>query len=63
MCRYLSSNPYRDYDRWEANQEAWLRSRPKCDCCGEPIQEDFAYRINEELYCKDCIDDAKVRID
>ena len=37
--RKMSDN----YDLWEqhdAEQEAWLRKRPMCDCCGERIQDE-----------------------
>ncbi len=29
---------------------------PKCDFCGEPIQDGFCYRINGEAVCKHCLD-------
>lgn len=47
-----------NYDLWarhEAASERWLAKRPKCVCCGEPIQEDYLYEINDELICIDCM--------
>ena len=63
MCKYLSGNPYRDYDRYEASQEAWLKVRPVCAWCGEHIQDEHAYRIGDDLVCEDCLDDARVNVD
>lgn len=63
MGRYYSDSPYRDYERWEADQEAWLRARPVCAWCGEHIQEEYAYRIGDDLVCEDCLDDARVNVD
>ena len=46
------------YDLWEANdneKEKWLEQRPICSCCGEHIQDDNCYEINDELICPDCL--------
>lgn len=63
MGRYFSGSPYRDYDRWEADQNAWLNARPKCAWCGKHIQEEHAYRIGDDLVCEDCIESEKVNVD
>ena len=44
-----------DFERHEREKEEWLRSRPICDQCGEPIQEDF-YMEPEPgaILCEDC---------
>ena len=41
----------------EAEQEAYLESLPKCFNCGEPIQEEYCYEIDDELYCEECMKD------
>jgi formylmethanofuran dehydrogenase subunit E len=51
------------YDAYEKEQEKELASRPKCAWCGEPIQEECAYRINGEWVCEHCIDDVREYID
>lgn len=51
------------YDAYEKEQERWLAKRPKCAWCGEPIQEECAYRINDEWVCEQCIDDRREYID
>ena len=48
-----------DLERHEREQEAWLRSRPVCAWCGEPIQEEMCYDIAGELVCENCIDDCR----
>ena len=39
------------HDREEAK---WLDSLPKCDYCGEPIQDDDLFDIDDVLYHMDC---------
>lgn len=63
MGRYYSGDPSQDYDRWEADQEAWLHSRPVCKWCGEHIQDEHAYRIWDDLVCEDCLKDTRVDVD
>jgi hypothetical protein len=46
MGMYHSDDPYHDFDLWDADQDAWLNSRPVCKWCGEHIQDEYAYRIN-----------------
>lgn len=52
----FTDDPLSDFDRYDRQQEEWLNSRPVCDCCGEPIQDDFCYEINGDLICEDCLD-------
>lgn len=28
----------------------------KCSCCDSPIKEEFYYIVNDNIYCKDCLD-------
>ena len=50
-----SDDPLKDFDSWEAE----LAKLPVCDWCGEPIHEEFAYRINGDLVCKRCLEEMK----
>lgn len=52
----FTDDPLSDFDRYGKQQEEWLNSCPVCDCCGEPIQDDFCYEINGDLICEDCLD-------
>lgn len=48
-----------NYDLWEAHerdQEKRLARLPKCDYCGEPVQDDFYYEINGDVICEHCLD-------
>lgn len=46
-------------------QEDELEKCPKCDLCGEPIQEDYAFDPFEDgnLICPRCIEESKIWLD
>ena len=47
-----------NYDAWEAHerrQQQMLERLPVCADCLEHIQDEFAYHINGDWICKDCI--------
>jgi hypothetical protein len=49
-----------NYDLWkrhDAEQSDWLNSRPKCSYCDNPIQDDFCFVIEGEIYCEECLND------
>lgn len=46
-------------DEHESEQDEALESLPKCDQCGEPIQDDYYYEINGERICEGCLDKYK----
>ena len=39
----------------EARQEVALDKCPKCCDCGEPIQEEYLFNVNGDLFCFDCM--------
>lgn len=41
----------------EREQERWLNSRPVCGVCGEPIQDDYFYKPEDEIMCEACFND------
>lgn len=54
MC-YIADN----YDLWEqheAEQQKTLDKLPRCSECDEPIQSDYAYEVNGEYICEDCME-------
>lgn len=53
---YRTDDPFADFDRWDAEQTAKLEKLPKCEECGEPIQDDCYYEINGECVCPECLD-------
>lgn len=45
------------YDMWERrerSQQKKLEALPVCDRCGEPIQEDYLWKIDGLLLCEEC---------
>ena len=54
---YYSDNPVADFERWDRDQAEKLARLPVCSHCGEPIQDDFCFEINDELFCEDCMKD------
>ena len=54
--RYYTDDPIADFHRYEDDLCDWLEKRPVCEGCGEHIQDDFAYRIDNKWYCKRCMD-------
>lgn len=54
---FISASPDDDFSRWEAQREKQLAKLPKCYECGEPIQDDECYEINDELICPKCLED------
>ena len=46
-----------EHERHEREKEEWLRSRPVCDECGDPIQDEGLYRVDGFIYCEDCFGD------
>lgn len=56
MAMYVPDN-YDAYERYEAEQEMRLSRSPKCAECGEPIQDEYLYVIDDELFCESCMYD------
>jgi formylmethanofuran dehydrogenase subunit E len=54
---FYSDNPIADFERHDAQQEEELQKLPICCECGEPIQSDYLYEIDGELYCEDCMNE------
>lgn len=53
---YRTDDPLADFARHDARQARWLKKRPVCSECGEPIQADHCYEINDELICEECLE-------
>ena len=46
------------YDLWEAQdikQECLRMRRPQCTTCGEHIQDEHLFIINDEFVCTECL--------
>ena len=55
MC--WTDDPIADFNRYEAEQQKLLEKLPICYECGEPIQTEDCYEINDELICPKCLKD------
>ena len=53
---YYSDDPAYDAERHMADQERRLAQRPVCADCGEPVQDDHFYQINDEVICPNCME-------
>ena len=54
--RQYTGDPHADYAAHEREQEAWLDKLPRCSECGEPIQDEYAFLINDIWICESCLD-------
>lgn len=52
---YRTDDPVADFERRDAEQEAWLATLPVCFECDHPIQSEECYEINGELICPECL--------
>lgn len=51
-----TDDPVRDAIRHDREQQRKLDRLPKCDICGEPIQDDTFIDYNGEYICEGCLD-------
>lgn len=50
----MRADAYDDFIARDAEDEAWLKKRPKCACCRKPILDEKCLMVNDELYHTDC---------
>lgn len=50
MKDYLDSFHVHDAEM-ERKRDSWLKERPICECCGEPIEEEHAYVVEDLFFC------------
>ena len=41
------------HEEYEIAREQKLQKLPKCDCCGEPITDDYFYNIDGTYFCEE----------
>lgn len=44
-----------DFHRYDAAKEAKLEKLPECSECGNKIQDEYAFYINDEWICERCM--------
>ena len=54
---FMTDDPLRDFDRYDAMMADREAKLPQCEACGEPINEDEYFYINDEILCEKCMRD------
>ena len=54
MSAFRSDDPMRDFAKREREMQEWENSLPRCDSCGEMI-EDYVFDIDGEILCIECM--------
>lgn len=57
---FYTGDPLTDFHRHDAEMEDALALLPKCADCGEPIQEEQCFVVNDETICESCMEGYKV---
>ena len=53
-----TDDPVADYARWDAKQAKEQDQLPRCNYCGEPIQQSTAVCLgDDEWFCDGCLKD------
>lgn len=50
-----TDNPIRDFLRHDAEQNRKLNLLPRCDYCDNPIQDEYLFDIDGDIYCEKCM--------
>lgn len=56
---FFTDDPVADFERHDAEQQKLLEKLPVCYCCGEPIQQEKAVKVEGHWYCDGCLDDMR----
>lgn len=48
--------PVADFASYDRQQQDKLAELPVCDCCQDPIQDEFYFEIHSEVICPVCMD-------
>lgn len=57
MSYFRLGDPDEDFARLDMEQARYEARLPKCDCCGEPIQDDYYWEIDGEILCQTCLNE------
>ena len=56
MSYFRSGDPLDDFNRYDREQTKRLTQLPVCSICGDPIQDEHLYLINDEFVCPECLE-------
>jgi hypothetical protein len=54
---YRTDDPLADFARKEAEEEAWLKTRPWCCECRRRIQDEICFQFDGKLICRECLEE------
>lgn len=57
----ISDDPLRDFDRYDALMADKEAKLPQCEKCGEPIDDDVYFEIDNEILCEKCMHEMYAR--
>lgn len=52
----ITDDPIRDFVTYDAEQEARRNRLPVCVYCGNAIEDDHYFLINDEIICEECLE-------
>lgn len=52
---WRTDDPVMDFARYDAEQTERMKKLPRCSECDEYIQDEYAYYINDEWICEECM--------
>ena len=58
---FRTDDPERDFERYDAEQEAELEKMPVCSYCCQPIQDEKLCEIEGTLYCMECFEENFIK--
>lgn len=56
MSYFRHGDPLDDFDRHDREQAKEIAKLPVCEICGEAIQGEHLYLINDEFVCQECLE-------
>lgn len=51
----MRRDPIDDFVEWDEGNYEWLKKRPDCCLCGQPITDEYGYKIQNDWFCEDCM--------
>lgn len=60
---FYTDDPVSDYDRYCNEQQRKLDRLPECSECGEKIQDEYCFEVNDEYICEQCMQEHKKSVE
>ena len=54
---WITDDPLADFARKEAEEDAWLKTRPWCCECRRRIQDEWCFHFDGKLICPECLEE------